>query len=375
MKIEEFCRLHAGGKRAIQSVVQDWHLAEIDGLLDAACKSGLPAAPRASADEALSEAAGNAVILADAMHGGSLLDQIPSAVQEAFVNLMGEKANSLAAMRRILLSHIQSVDGGYRLFEDSRVAGFVSKLKGQIGENLFKEHLGSVASLANSGSQEGWDVAVRQADGVVQYVQVKLYGSASGVVRHMREVQQKALDGKLAGVDGEAVSKVFFAVPGDIQPDVVRLAGRHEGLADMVYGKAVPISAKDASGLVTEGMANVGPDRLTHFFGELFCGAVAAGALHAAVNGFLMYKESKELSAAVADTFTDTLVSTAGIGIGLIADSLIHSAMMSSAIGLTTRFFIGRVTRSRWNFAEFLENSIAETDLLVERLTADGLPA
>jgi hypothetical protein len=374
MTIDEFCRLHSGFVRDIASVMQDWHIAEIDGLLDAACKVGGPAAAETSVVEALRGAAGDAVIVGDALRGGALVDQIPKAVQDAFVNLMGHKADSLSEMRQVLLSHLKGADGSFRSFDDRAVMGFISKLKGQIGENLFRDHVGHAASLATSGSQEGWDVAVQHADGAYHYVQVKLYGSASGVVRHMLDVQQKALDGMLTGKGGEAVNKVFFAVPHDIRPDVLRLAGRHDGLAEMVYEKGVPISAKDASGLVTEGMASVGPERLTHFFSELLCGAVAAGALHAAVNGFLMYKESKELSAAVADTITDTLVSSAGIGIGLLAESLIHSALMSSAVGIGTRFFIGRVTRSRWDFAEFLENSLTETEILLARLAGDGGP-
>jgi hypothetical protein len=375
MKIDEFCQLHAGEKRDIDSIVQDWHVAEVDGLLDALLKPEQTAPSKTSVGEAIRGVAGDAVIVGDALHGGSLLDQIPTAVQKAFVNLMGEKAESISDMRQLLLSRLQAADGGFRSFDDRGVMGFVSKLKAQIGEDLFKEHIGGAAQLATSGSQEGWDIAVQQAGGAYDYVQVKLYGSASGVVQHMLSVQQKAFDGRLTGVDRETVSKVFFAVPDDIRPDVLRLAGRHEGLTDMVYDKGVPISAKDASSLVTEGMASVGPERLTHFFSELLCGAVAAGALHAAVNGFLMYKESKELTAAAADTITDTLVSTAGIGIGLLAESLLHSALMSSAVGLSTRFFIGRVTRSRWNFAEFLQSSMAETEILMAKLTRDGLPA
>jgi len=375
MTIDDFCRLHPGDLRDIRSVLQDWRVAEIHDLLDTVCKSDQSVLAKASVGEAVRGVAGDAVILGDALSGGSLLDQIPKAVQEAFVNLMGEKAEGISDMRRLLLSHLQAADGGFRSFDDRGVIGFISKLKGQIGENLFREHVGSAARLAASGSQEGWDVAVQQAGGAYEYVQVKLYGSASAVVSHMLDVQQKTIDSRLIGVDGETVRRVFFAVPDDIRPDVLRLAGRHESLADMVYSKGVPISAKDASGLVTDGMASVGPERLTHFFSELLCGAAAAGALHAAVNGFLMYKESKELTAAVADTITDTLVSTAGIGIGLLAESLIHSALMSSAVGISTRFLISRVTRSRWNFAEFLENSLAETESLIARLAGDSLPA
>lgn len=209
------------------------------------------------------DATGGAVVLGDALQGGSVADRIPPAVQEAFVAFMGKKADSLSEMRRVLFSQLRATDGGWRSFNDRAVMGFISKLKGQIGENIFVRHVGDAACLPTSRIQEGWGVAVRQAHGAYEYVQVKLYGSASGVVRHMLDVQEKALNGTLTGVGEETVSSVFFAVPNDISEDVIRLAGRHEGLADMIYERGVPISAKDASGLVTEGMASVGPERLT----------------------------------------------------------------------------------------------------------------
>jgi hypothetical protein len=360
MTIDEFCRVHSGHARAIDNVVQDWSLADIRDLLHDACKSPQPAAAQATV--------GVAAIAGDALLGGSLLDQIPDAVQDAFVNLMKEEANSVSEMLAILESRLTAADGGFCSFNDRSVMGFVSKLKGQIGENLFKSHIGTAASLAKSGSQEGWDVAVQQADGAFEYVQVKLWGSASGVVGHMQDVQKKALNGGLTGINRESVSKVFFAVPDDIREDVMRLAQKHD-VADMIYHTTVPISSEDASRLVQDAMASVGPEQLTHFFSELLKGAVAAGALHAAVNGFLMYKESKDFASAAADTITDTLVSTAGVGIAMLAERFIHSALMSSAVGISARFFIGHVTRSRWDFAEFLENSLTETESLMARLS------
>lgn len=368
MNIEDFCRLHSGDVRDIQAVTQGWNLTEIHELLDAACEHGRQG-------ESLRGVIGDAVILGDGLCGGTLLDQIPPAVQEAFANLMDVRPGNVSEMRSLLLSHLQADDGGFRSFNDPGVVGFISKLKGQIGENLFAEHVGAAARLAASGSQEGWDVAVQQGDGVFEYVQVKLYGSASGVVQHMIDVQQKVTHGVLRGIDGETVNKVLFAVPEDIRADVVSLAGKHEGLAELVYEKSIPINASNASALVTEGMSNVGPDQLQHFFGQLLCGAVAAGALHAAVNGFLWHKESKELSAAFADTVTDTLVSTAGIGIGLVAESLIQTAVVSGVFGIGARIFISRVTRSRWNFAEFLQKSLAETEAQItslQRMMAAG---
>jgi len=358
MTIDEFCRLHAGDTKDIGSVVLDWHL---DDLVDTACTQFQPG-------DTLREAVGTAAILVDVVRGGSMLDQIPPAVQDAFVKLMNVKPGNISEMRSLLLSCCTADDGSFLSFNDRSVLGFISKLKGQIGENLFAEHVGSAASLAASGSQEGWDVAIRQANGTYQYVQMKLYGSASGVVQHMVDVQQKAAAGTPTGVGHDTVSKVFFAVPDDIRADVIRLAGQHDGLAELVHDKSIPISARDASALVTEGMSNVGPDQLKHFFGQLLCGAVAAGAIHAVVNGFLWHKESKELSAAFADTVTDTLVSTTGIGVALVVENLIRTAVIAGALGIGARMFISRVTRSRWNFAEFLHKSTAEMEARIALL-------
>ena len=280
--------------------MQQWQVGEVDGLL------------RTLVGEH-DQIIGGAVIVGDVLNGGTLLDQIPKEVKHAFVNLMGKRAESYGQMRQILLDHCQHSDGTFMRFDDSRLLGFVSKLKGQIGENLFQQHLGGAAILAESGSQEAWDVAVRQADGLHHYVQVKLYANPHGVVRHMLKVHERVLDGDLLGVNDETVNHVFFAVPDDIRNEVCRLASAHDGLADMLYDKSIPINAYDAAGLVTDGISNVGPDELGHFFDELLGGAVAAGSLHAIVNGFLWYKGAKEFSDAFADTTASAAISAAGI--------------------------------------------------------------
>ena len=70
--------------------------------------------------------------------------------------------------------------------------GFISYIKGRIGENMFRQHVGHGATLTYSVIQEGWDVAVPHTDGV-QYIQIKLYSDPHGVVRHMLEVHRKML--------------------------------------------------------------------------------------------------------------------------------------------------------------------------------------
>ena len=345
MDIEEFCTRFGDKPRSIEEVLRRWQFDELDGLLR-------------TLGNHYDQLIGSAVIVGDAMHGGTLLDQIPPEVKQAFTNLMHAKADTYQEMRQILLDHCQLADGSYLSFEDARVLGFVSKLKGQIGENLFQQHVGKAAMLADSGSQEAWDVAVKQADGMHHYVQVKLYSDPHKVVRQMIKVQERLLDGDLLGVNHETVGQVYFAVPEDIKDEVQRLANAHEGLSEMLYDKHIPINAKDAADLVTEGMSNVGPDKLSHFFHEMLGGAVAAGSLHAIVHGFLWYKGSKEFSIAFADATANTAISTTGLGIGLLAEAFCHTATLSSAVGIGSRLLLGRVARSRWSFADFLEESI-----------------
>lgn len=355
MNIDEFCAQYGDNARDIKDVMRSWQLEQLDGLL-------------LTLGHQHDQLIAGSVIVGDALHGGTLLDQIPPELKAAFSNLMHEKADTYESMRQILLDHVQDDHGGFLSFDDRHVVGFISKLKGQIGENLFQQHVGGAAVLAESGSQEGWDVAVKQAEGLHEYIQVKLYDEPGGVIRHMLKVQQKVIEHQLTGIDHETVQHVYFAVPENIKSEVVRLAEKHDGLSDMIYEKSIPIDAHSAAGFVEEGMSNVGADQLSHFFDELLCGAVVAGSLHAVVNGFLWYKKSKEFSAAFADATASTAISSTGIGLGLLTETLCQGVMLSSAVGIGSRVLLGRIARSRWNFADFLDDSIAEADAQITTL-------
>ena len=202
MRICDFVSRYGRETQPIRSVLAEWQIGEIRGLL-----GHEPGRSPGISDAAL-DGAGDAVVLGDMLHGQTLLDELPSDLRQAFTGLMKYEARDLRGMRAELLQHLQDAEGDFMPFEDPRVVGFVSKIKGQIGENLFAKHVGKAATLASSGSQEGWDVAVRQLDGTHEYVQVKLYQSPSGVVQHMRKVQQKILDGQLNGIGDEHVSQL-----------------------------------------------------------------------------------------------------------------------------------------------------------------------
>lgn len=351
MKIKDFCAQYGGNTRKINDVMRQWQLVELDGLLNTLQKQH---------DQLI----GSAVVAGDAMYGDGMLDQIPHKLKDAFVNLMHEKANTYAEMRQILLDRIQDDEGGFLSLDSRQVINFINKIKGQIGENLFQEQAGTIAELAPSGSQEGWDVVLKHVDGAHEYVQVKLYADPHGVIKHMLKVQDKVAHG-LDGYGGHMVDHVDFAVPADIAGKVNELKEHYPQLDSMHVLTIEKMNAHEAAGIVRDGMSNVGPDELNRFFDELLAGALTVGALHAAVNGFLWYKGSQEFSAAFAAAAASTTISTAGIGMGLIADTLCHTAMLSGAVGITSRVLLGRMARSRWSFAEFLEKSIAEADASV----------
>ena len=149
MTIDDFCARFGENTRNITNVIRQWQFEEVDSLLR---KLGRQHDPLIGA----------AVIMDDALRGDGMLDQIPQ-LHDAFANLMGEKANSYQEMRQVLPDAIENEDGGFFALNDRHVAGFVNKIKGQIGENVFKNQVGDAAEFARSGSQEAWDVSVRQA--------------------------------------------------------------------------------------------------------------------------------------------------------------------------------------------------------------------
>jgi hypothetical protein len=88
---------------------------------------------------------------------------------------------------------------------------------------------------------------------------------------------------------------------------------------------------------------------------------LVAGSLYGVVNGFLWYQGSKEFSRAVGDTAADTAVSTLGIGIALLAERAIDTAMVAGGIGMIAMMFLKRAAKARWGFADFLEASTGDT--------------
>ncbi len=216
MRTNDFVARFGADRRPISDVLASWRLGTLSQ----------PGATPLGGDESL---VSHAVVVGDALHGDAMLDQIPRELRDALENLMRVQAGNYNEMRSILRNTISGSDG-FREFTDNRVQGFISKIKGQIGENIFREHAGTAAQLAQSGSQEAWDVAVGHSDGIFQYVQVKLYGNPRDVIKHMLEVAQKVSNNSILGCAGDVVEHIDFAVPADIAEQVVKLKDRYEQL-------------------------------------------------------------------------------------------------------------------------------------------------
>ena len=345
MNIDEFCDRYGADVRQIESVADQWQATEIDSLLS----------------KLEGDVVGNATIVGDALYGDGLRDQIPVDLKDAFLKLMGHKAATYREMRQILSDKIHNSDGGFLSFDDRHVVGFANKLKGQIGENTFVKTVGSAAKLATSGSQEGWDVSIAETDGTHRYVQVKLYASHSAVVSKMREVHDKVANGLIEGCDGQAVTRIDFAVPEEIADRVRGLALKYPEL-EGIHLYEIPKNAAEAAGIVEEGLAYVGPEQLSHLFDELLHGVVVGASLHALANGFLWYKGSKDFATAFADIAANTSLTTIGFGLGLAAEVMFDATMSASVLGIGGRIFLSRYARARWGFADFLEQSIIQSE-------------
>ena len=330
MDIRTFCEQYGQRRRPVDDVLGKWRVEQVDSFLDNLVASG--------------------VLLSDLAIGDGLRDQISPELLKGFDALMHGKADTYNEVREILRDKI--------VLGEESVRGLVNNIKGKIGENIFAKEVGPGARLAASGSQEGWDVAIDHTHGT-QYVQVKMYKDADGVLRDMRDVQQKVDMGVIT--DGEkAVNHIDFAVPSDVFEEVAK-SGFNDPTLRNIKVISIDMTAGEAAQIVKEGVDNVGPHALEHFFGELLGDIAMAGSLHAAVNGFLLYKGAKEFEEAMADTAFATAISATGFTAAMVTESILEVSRLGGPacilVGVGTRAFLSHFARARWRFADFLECS------------------
>jgi len=328
--IEEFASKYSdGNEQPIQGIIDEWiHEKEVDDFLSASVGSG--------------------VLLGDFLVGDGLQDQISPELFNGFKALMGEKADSFEEIRSILMEKLN--DG------DSAVRGFISKIQGQIGENVFLENAGDYAHLAESGSQEGFDVVVHPPGEATQWIQVKTYSDANHVMSHIRKVQEKVDAGAILD-HGEVVNKIDFAVPENIFTEVTEKTKAAGFDIDILK---IPMTSDEAREVVSEGVSNIGPEAMSQFFGELLVGSLTSTAFHAMANGFLVYKGAKDRSDWLGDTALASAISTGGLAAAFTTEALFHklaasaafmggaATMVSSmAVGISARMYLKRIADRR----------------------------
>jgi hypothetical protein len=221
------------------------------------------------------------IILVDVLTGHGMQDTISPQLLAACKNLMGDKIASADQINQMLVDRM--MDG------DAAVLGFINKIKGQIGEDVFVDtanHAGLSAHLADLRNQEAWDVAVTSHDGVTEYIQVKTMASPDAVIEHMKSVADKVLAGTITDGD-KVVHDISFAVPEDIF-QAVHDKALAAGLATKVI--SFPLPAADAAQMVQDGFDNAAYLGLGNFFQQLTGGMLTATVLHGLVHAYLLHK-------------------------------------------------------------------------------------
>lgn len=328
MNIQEFEHKYSGKTKKISDIVEKWVAEkEIDDFLGTSVMSG--------------------VLIGDLLTGDGLGDRIDPDVQEAFSSLMGDKANSFSEIREILIEKIQNGDDSVR--------GLLNKIQGQLGENTFVDNIGPSATLAESGSQMGWDVKIDHGDHT-QFVQVKVYEDADKVIKKMKEVNERIENGELEGV-----SQIDFAVNSEIVDEVREKAG-DLGFSNEVINMGA--SRDELRTLLENNFENIGDySSLENFFGELFGGSIAASAIHAALNGFFLWKGAKDKDQAIDDTVYSSAVSAGGIAATLAVEKSL--AIISAPLGGPIAIGVGIGARS-------VLSRVADRRFIVKRMESDN---
>ncbi len=319
--------------------------------------------------ELLAYSVGGGVVLGDLLVGGGVRGQISPDLLDGFKNLMGENAHTIPEIEALLLDKL--------ITGDESVIGMISKIKGQIGENYFidtAKNMGLDARLAESGSQEGWDVAI--GDGIQnakQYIQVKTYESANAVIQHMKDVAEKVNAGLIT--DGDAVVRTIdFAVPHDIYAEVKSKASELGLSADVIK---LDLTSTEAAEFVQQGFDAVGLAGLEEMLSRFAVGSGTAFALHAVVTAYLMRKRNDENQCFLKEVSTQGVISSGSIATALLTESTLKvlgfatgSIPAIGAIILTSMAARGVFRRilSRPHYAEWLQGQTNKLNNTIKTL-------
>jgi len=257
-------------------------------------------------DDFLSTPIVGGLLLSDYMINPDHWNRLPNELKEGFGTLMGAKADTYAEVKSLLLEKVTK--------GESSLNGLMNKIQGQMGELIFKDSVGHAASLAKSGSQEGYDVIVNHGD-TLQFVQVKVYEDANQVLEKIRNVNEKIANNGIEAFEGAPVESIDFAVNEEIFEEVKRRA-LSEGLPNKILN--IGASREEIRSIYKEGTVDIiDTNPLGGFFSSLVGGVLTAAAMTAAVNAYLVYSKAKSREEAMRDFGYGTMTSTSGLAAGL----------------------------------------------------------
>jgi len=278
---------------------------------------------------------------------------------------MGEKADSYLEIRTQILEKIEK--------GDPSIEGLMNKIQGQMGENAFEKAANGAAHLAESGSQAGYDLYIPKGN-TTQFIQAKVYKSPQDVIEKMRDVNTRTAQGSITAPDGTSIENIDFAVNSEIYEDVKELAAQ-EGLPNQVLNLGA--SREEIRDLLNTSMDMAASTPLDGFFSDVLGGVVTGGALHCAVNGFLVAFSAKERGDAIEDIVHHSLATGGGVVAGasaeatvaltaetlLIAEMETVAAFITGPIGAAVVFGVGLGSRSlikRFSNRRYLEKTLSE---------------
>ena len=365
MTAKEFLERYGASDRKLKDVLHKWSLEkEVDSFLNTRLAEGL--------------------LIADYFSNGEMYDQlakkltIPDELSAALKQLSKEELDTVSEIRDRFISLNEKGEASVR--------GFMLKAQGQLGEDAFLASVGDTAKLAESGSQEGWDVLINGEDGP-RFVQVKVYEDADAVIRKMKEVNERVLAGEITGPEDVIVTQIDFAVSDNILEEVQRAAEELE-LPNKVMG--IGASRDSIRAILEEGRDNCLNEELLlelgagEFFQELLGSTATYGLTFMALNGLLVYLGAKEREQWAEDTFHQSLAGIAGATAATVADVIFLTRLeaaigvLGAPIGLGGVLLVGMGTRAfvrRLSDRRFVAKNIVEGSKSIEQMTKRMLAA
>ena len=293
-------------------------------------------------DDFLGSAIFSGLLVGDSLIGDGFLDRINPDVKKAFTDLMGDKADTYSEIRDLIVAKYEN--------SPESVEGLISKIQGQFGENEFLKNVGGLATLAESGSQKGWDVKIGNGFDA-QYVQVKTVEDADVVIEAIENVNERISNGELPDI-----KTIDFAVNSEIFEEVKSKA-IEKGLTNNILN--IGATKEEIRDALTDNFELINDSNIfVDFFSEFFSSSLSVGAIHAASNAFLYWKGAKDKNKAIEDTIYSTAISSGGTATALITNTIFNNIgflatlgplglISSFGVGYSTREFLKRIAMRR----------------------------